>query len=64
MPGEERVYNTSFLVGPAGDVVARYRKIHLFDVKLGAGANFTESKSIAPGRDVEVLDWRVIGLMV
>jgi predicted amidohydrolase len=54
LAGEQRVYNTSFLVGPAGDIVARYRKIHLFDVKLGAGADFTESKSIAPGGDVEV----------
>jgi len=54
--GEERVYNTSFLVAPDGEVVARYRKIHLFDVKLGDGANFTESKSIAPGEEVTVAE--------
>jgi predicted amidohydrolase len=54
--GEERVYNTSFLVAPDGEVVARYRKIHLFDVKLGDGGNFTESKSIAPGEEVTVAE--------
>jgi predicted amidohydrolase len=54
--GEERVYNTSFLVAPDGEVVARYRKIHLFDVKLGDGANFTESKSIAPVEEVTVAE--------
>jgi predicted amidohydrolase len=54
--GEERVYNTSFLVGPDGEVAARYRKIHLFDVKLGDGGNFTESKSIAPGDEVVVAE--------
>jgi len=56
VPGEERVYNTSFLVNPDGEVVSRYRKIHLFDVQLGDGGNFTESKSIAPGQDVEVAE--------
>ena len=54
VPGEQRVHNTSFLVGPGGELEAVYRKIHLFDVKLGDGANFTESKTIAPGKDVVV----------
>jgi len=30
-----RPYNTSVVVAPTGDVVARYRKIHLFDVDFG-----------------------------
>ncbi|HJO25331.1 MAG: carbon-nitrogen hydrolase family protein [Myxococcota bacterium] len=56
IPGEDRVYNTSVLIGPDGAVEAVYRKIHLFDVRLGAGAHFTESASIAPGKDVVVAD--------
>jgi len=56
VPGDERVHNTSVLVGPDGEVEAVYRKLHLFDVRLGAGANFTESDSIAPGKDVVVAD--------
>jgi predicted amidohydrolase len=52
--GEARVHNTSVLVGPGGEIEAVYRKIHLFDVQLGEGANFRESASVAPGREVVV----------
>jgi predicted amidohydrolase len=48
IPGEERVYNTSFLFDPAGEVIARYRKIHLFDVSV-AGKEYRESSRCAPG---------------
>ena len=49
--GDERVSNTSTMISPAGEVVAVYRKIHLFDVDLGAqgGQAYRESASIAPG---------------
>ena len=46
--GEERVYNTSFLFDPSGEIVARYRKIHLFDVSV-AGKDYRESSRVAPG---------------
>jgi predicted amidohydrolase len=52
--GDSRVYNTSVLVGPGGEIEAVYRKIHLFDVRLGEGGDFTESASIAPGKEVVV----------
>ncbi|WVQ71826.1 hypothetical protein IAR50_001368 [Cryptococcus sp. DSM 104548] len=31
---EERVYNTHLLIGKEGELLARYRKVHLFDVEL------------------------------
>ncbi len=49
-----RVYNTSMLVDPDGRVVARYRKLHLFDVAIAGGPELRESKTVAPG-DVPVL---------
>jgi predicted amidohydrolase len=54
--GGERVYNTSVLVRPDGEVDAVYRKIHLFDVDLrsAGGDTFAESETIAPGKDVVV----------
>ncbi len=54
--GDARVHNTSVLVSPAGEVEAVYRKIHLFDVDLRAsgGGRFTESETVAPGKDVVV----------
>jgi deaminated glutathione amidase len=67
-PGSERVYNTSALIGPGGAIEAVYRKMHLFDVDLGArgGGVYTESKSIAPGDEVVVADTEIgpIGLSI
>ena len=56
-PGEERGYNTSVHVGPAGDVLAVYRKLHLFDVEVG-GVVYRESATEQPGGDVVVSDLR------
>ncbi|MBW2270325.1 MAG: carbon-nitrogen hydrolase family protein [Deltaproteobacteria bacterium] len=60
--GEERVFNTSVLIDPQGEVEAVYRKIHLFDVQLGPGGNFRESASIAPGSDVVVAETPIGGI--
>ena len=49
--GDSRVYNTSTVYAPDGTEVARYRKIHLFDVDLGAGS-IRESKRFAPGDEI------------
>ncbi len=46
-----RVYNTAVGYGPAGERVAAYRKIHLFD-SLGE----TESKVVAPGSEPVLAD--------
>jgi predicted amidohydrolase len=56
VPNESRVNNTSVLVDPAGEILAVYRKIHLFDVDLrgSGGERYTESETIAPGKEVVV----------
>jgi predicted amidohydrolase len=63
-----RVFNTSVLVSPAGEIEAVYRKIHLFDVDLAAsgGGVYRESAAIAPGEEVVVAKTpeAVIGLSV
>ncbi len=66
--GDERVYNTSVLMNPHGDQVARYRKIHLFDVAIGdAGEDvYRESEHFASGEEPVVADtdFGPIGLSV
>jgi predicted amidohydrolase len=42
LPGGDRLANTSVLLGPDGDQLAVYRKIHLFDVDVG-GVAYRES---------------------
>src|SRR5215471_10664793 len=47
-----RFYNCSVLFNERGERVAVYRKIHLFDVEVGDGTVYQESKAIAPGEDI------------
>ena len=58
-----RVYNTSALVSPAGELVAAYRKLHLFDVDIPDGARYRESEAVAPG-DAIVPAVDVLGLKI
>ncbi len=46
----ERAFNRSIVFGPDGREVARYDKIHLFDVDLGAGESYRESGLFRRGR--------------
>ena len=46
---EGKCANRSFLIGPDGGIIARYDKIHMFDVQLNAGNVYKESDSYAPG---------------
>lgn len=57
-PESDRLHNTSLVISATGDIEAVYRKIHLFDVDLGAegGGTYRESDRYAPGSDVVVTD--------
>jgi predicted amidohydrolase len=48
-PDPDHVYNTAVLLGTEGEILAVYRKIHLFDVSLRDGTVIEESRTIAPG---------------
>lgn len=44
-----RFANRSFLISPTGDIVARYDKIHMFDVQVSETETYQESNSYRPG---------------
>ncbi|MEL7284290.1 MAG: carbon-nitrogen hydrolase family protein [Pseudomonadota bacterium] len=50
LPDDERFANRSFLIGPAGEILARYDKIHMFDVEVGDGQAYRESRAYRAGR--------------
>jgi predicted amidohydrolase len=56
VPGDTRVRNTSVLIGPDGQTLACYRKIHLFDIDLPGMEHLKESKAVAPGDEIVVAD--------
>ncbi len=49
---ESRSYNTSVLVNPEGDILAQYRKIHLFDVDIPGQVRVKESDTKKPGQAI------------
>jgi predicted amidohydrolase len=49
--GEEKASNTSVLIGPGGEDLAVYRKIHMFDVDAG-GVSYRESAHEDPGAEI------------
>jgi predicted amidohydrolase len=44
-----KVYNTALLVGPNGEELARYEKVHLFDVNVPDGNTYQESGTVVAG---------------
>lgn len=47
-----KTYNTALLVGPSGEELARYQKIHLFDVNVPDGNTYCESSTVMPGKEL------------
>jgi predicted amidohydrolase len=48
----DHVYDTTPVIAPDGEIVARYRKIHLFDVELPGQPPFRESAAFMPGHEL------------
>jgi predicted amidohydrolase len=49
-PGEEKPYNTCFVVNPQGELVAKYRKINLFKLQLENAPELCEPKYRQAGK--------------
>jgi predicted amidohydrolase len=53
--GEDKASNTSVLIGPDGEDIAAYRKIHMFDVDVG-GVSYRESAHERAGEEIVVAE--------
>jgi predicted amidohydrolase len=62
----EKAANRSFLIDPSGEIVARYDKIHMFDVDLAGGESYRESNNYRSGELAVLADlpWGRLGLTV
>jgi predicted amidohydrolase len=52
--GDGKIANRGFLFGPAGKLIARYDKIHMFDVDLANGESWRESAVYSPGSEARL----------
>jgi predicted amidohydrolase len=62
----DKAANRSFLIDPKGEIIARYDKIHMFDVDLGNGESYRESSNYRAGDFgvVANLPWGRLGLTI
>ena len=64
--GNGKIANRALLIGPDGEIEARFDKIHMFDVDLPGGESYRESKNYQAG-DTAVLaklPWGTLGITV
>ncbi|MCL1472738.1 carbon-nitrogen hydrolase family protein [Argonema antarcticum] len=48
----DKVYNTALLFDPSGQELARYQKVHLFDVNVPDGNTYQESSTVMAGTSI------------
>jgi len=62
----DKAANRSFLIDPRGEVIARYDKIHMFDVDLASGESYRESRNYRGGELAVLADlpWGRLGLTI
>jgi predicted amidohydrolase len=61
--GDGRLANRSFVIGPTGEILGRYDKIHLFDVDLPTGERWRESAAYRPGEQVTLVPGTPVGTL-
>nr|XP_967861.2 PREDICTED: omega-amidase NIT2 isoform X1 [Tribolium castaneum] len=49
---DNKLYNTCTVWNPNGDLIAKFRKMHLFDIDIPGGITFKESDILCSGRDL------------
>jgi predicted amidohydrolase len=62
----DKAWNRSFLIDRKGDLIARYDKIHMFDVDLAGGESYRESNNYRAGELAVVADlpWGRLGMTI
>lgn len=52
----DSIYNTSYVYGRKGELLARHRKVHLFDINVQGGQRFMESDTLSPGNAITTFE--------
>ncbi|MGM0495805.1 MAG: carbon-nitrogen hydrolase family protein [Bacillota bacterium] len=62
----DKIYNTSFIFNRNGDLISKYRKIHLFSITYPNKTTFSEADVLSPGKEIITFDTEFgkIGIMI
>ena len=60
-PADSRPYNCTMVIGPDGELKAKYHKMHPFDVEIKNGPAVRESERICPGNEIVTVDTNEVG---
>lgn len=52
----DKLYNTSTIFNPKGEMINKHRKLHLFDIDIPGKVTFQESKTLNPGNGVTIVE--------
>ena len=63
---DDRLFNRSYLINPLGRIVARYNKIHLFDIDIEKKEVYREPNQFQPGKEAVLAStpWGLLGMTV
>lgn len=61
---DNQLYNTCIVVNPQGQIIAKHRKVHLFDINVPNGITFRESDTLSSGSQITsfTTPWCNIGI--
>eukprot|EP00741_Cyanophora_paradoxa_P005919 tig00000949_g5737.t1 len=51
-----KLFNTCLVFDPSGEIVAKHRKVHLFDISVPGGITFQESLTLSPGNSITMFE--------
>ena len=52
----DQIYNTSVVINSDGNLIAKHRKAHLFDINIPGKIEFMESKTLSPGNQITMFE--------
>ncbi|KAK6496549.1 hypothetical protein TWF481_001550 [Arthrobotrys musiformis] len=55
-PSTQKLYNTSLVFSPTGNLLTSHRKLHLFDIDIPGKITFKESEVLSPGDKITVFE--------
>ena len=53
---DNKIYNTSYIFNPNGELIGKHRKVHLFDIEVEGKIRFMESDILSPGSNLTIID--------